>query len=610
MRRAVVQNQDQEQEQEHDHEHAHEVDPSTTVGAAVQRTKGDRRALKHADLPLLQGAVGNSVMAGMLVGVQRHSIKEKPPAPKPEELDDAELAQTQTLPVQRWDKATASKALIDGAKGAVIGANRTQDKKEWARAVGAQPPPNTKVKIGTRIPVLGAVHFTRPQLDADGVSTGKALIPRAPSRKMNWTFESDAGGSTIAPDGTITAGNDLKGAESKKVDVKAADVLSPGAQATGTFELFQPGILEAKKDLAQFLAKGPYTHKDFKTDNGFGKFDTSYDPTNNLLAIGMRLKFVFPDDKNTIFTGKKERAARKQRHEDYRKDFIGQVTAAWSGKFQFQNVREPKSVWARLNPVNVAVNVTPTQDKAAHFLLKAMTKTEGTANVSSRQVTTMYKGDDKAKENFTVEATAGELSRVKKAAPDVFFTPNTSELTDASKQSIDFLSLYLRRLNTPKFHIAAVAHARDAKRASERASALGSALNSVGAHVINPTGRTDKAAAPKGSFEPKVDPGYKNQQDVTAHEFGHMLGLDDEYDVGGNAGQGIETYDRVNTALGTDYADLTAKAGIDSESVMDGGSDVRIQHYITMWDVLGKLTQKKASVPAARFGDADWKFVG
>jgi hypothetical protein len=43
---------------------------------------------------------------------------------------------------------------------------------------------------------------------------------------------------------------------------------------------------------------------------------------------------------------------------------------------------------------------------------------------------------------------------------------------------------------------------------------------------------------------------------------------------------------------------------------MDGGSDVRIQHYITMWDVLGQLTSKKASVPTPKLGDADWKFVG
>jgi hypothetical protein len=87
-----------------------------------------------------------------------------------------------------------------------------------------------------------------------------------------------------------------------------------------------------------------------------------------------------------------------------------------------------------------------------------------------------------------------------------------------------------------------------------------------------------------------------------------MLGLDDEYEVGGNKGKGIETYGLTKEALGKDYADLRARAGTDSASVMDGGSDVRVEHYITLWQVLGRITTAKAAVPAAKFGSADWKF--
>jgi hypothetical protein len=602
---------------------ARRLDPSTTVPAAVQRTKGDRRALKEADLPLLQGAVGNRAMAGLLIpslAVQRHSVRDAPPKPRVEELDDdptavqslavQSLAETPT--VQRWDKTAPT---VPGGKAPLMGVNRPPKPppKPWARGTGAAPGIAPKMKIGARIPVLGAVAFTKPQLDADGVSTGKALVPAAPSRKVAWTIEGDAAGAVIGPDGTITAGNDLKGKESAVVDVKAADVLSPGAQAVGKFELWQPGLIDAKKDLNLFLAQGPYNHKDFMTANSFGKFDASYDPTARLLSIGMRLKFVYPDDKNTVFTSKKQRAARETRHNAYRDDFIAQVTTAWSGKFAFQNIREPKSVWARLNPVQVAVNVTPTTKNDEHFLLRAKMKTKGTANVSPDQVTTMFQGTDKKAENFTVEARAGELEKVKKAAPPVFFKPNTADLTDASLPTVEFLASYLRRLNTPKFELGVVGHGTDAKQATERALALQQALAAAGLgapHVLRPGMVVDNAATPKGTFAPTVDPGYKNQQDVTAHEFGHMLGLDDEYEVRGNKGQGIETYDRVKDALGTDYADLTAKAGIDSESVMDGGSDVRIQHYITMWDLLGQLTTKKAATPTPKFGDADWKFIG
>jgi hypothetical protein len=599
-------------EDEHSRPH---VEPSETVGAAVQRTKGDRRALKHTDLPLLQGAVGNRVMAGMLA-VQRHSVRDAPARPVPEEQDDESV---QTLrqgepTVQRWDKGIGTKAK-DLAKAPVIGSKRppVEPKTPWARPTGPKQPGGAKTKIGTRMPILGAVAFSKPQLDADGASTGKALVPSAPARKVAWSIEGDAAGSKIDDQGIITAGNDLKGKESAKVDVKATDVVSPGAQAVGTFELWQPGLLAAKKELDQFLAKGPYTHKDFMTENRFGKFDASYDPSARLLSIGMRIKFLFPDDKNTIFTGKKARLEREKRHADYQKDFIDQVTTAWSGKFAFENVREPKSVWARLNPVQVALNVTPTDKADGHFLLNANMKTEGTANVSSRQVTTMYKGSDKKAEVFTDANVIGELSRVKKAAPDVFFKKNKAELTDASLPAISFLATYLRRLNYPSFEIGVVGYAPGSTLAAERGAAAAAAVKNAGLagpHVLTPAGRKDKAAGSKASFEPKVEAGYKNQQDVTAHEFGHMLGLDDEYDVGGNKGKGIETYDRVKTALGGKWADLTNLAGIDSESVMDGGSDVRIHHYITLWDVLGKLTTKKAPVPIPKFGDADWKFVG
>lgn len=591
------------------------VDPSATVGAAVQRTKGDRRALKHADLPLLQGAVGNRVMARMLT-VQRHSVRDAPPPPVAEERDD----EVQTLrddgtvaPVQRWDKGIGNKAK-DLVKGPVMGSRpKVAPKTPWARPTGPKVPVDPKRKIGTRLPVLGAVAFTKPQMDADGVSTGKALVPSAPARKVAWSIEGESAGAKIDANGTVTAGADLKGKESAKVAVKATDALSPGVQAVGTFELWQPGVLAAKKELDEFLAKGPYTHHDFLTENGFGKFDATYDPSARLLSIGMRIKFVFPDDHDTIFTTKRGREARAKRHADYKKDFIAQVTTAWSGKFAFENVREPKSVWARLNPVQVAVNVTPTDKADGHFLLRAKMNTSGRANVSPTQVTTMFKGSDKKEEVFTDANVVGETSRVKKGAPDVFFRANKAELTDASLPSITFLATYLRRLNNPKFDLGVVGYAPGETLAKARGAAAAKAVQDAGLggpHTLTSGGRADKAAGAKASFEPKIDPGYKNQQDVTAHEFGHMLGLDDEYEVRGNGGKGIETYDRVKTALGQKWADMTNLAGIDSESVMDGGSDVRIHHYITLWDVLGKLTTKKAPVPTPKFGDADWKFVG
>ena len=75
-------------------------------------------------------------------------------------------------------------------------------------------------------------------------------------------------------------------------------------------------------------------------------------------------------------------------------------------------------------------------------------------------------------------------------------------------------------------------------------------------------------------------------------------------------GAPIETYDRTKAAFGDDVADQTQLAGIDSASIMDGGDDVRIYHYVTLWDVLQQVTTQKAVLPTPVFGEADWKFIG
>jgi hypothetical protein len=102
--------------------------------------------------------------------------------------------------------------------------------------------------------------------------------------------------------------------------------------------------------------------------------------------------------------------------------------------------------------------------------------------------------------------------------------------------------------------------------------------------------------------------GWQNQQATVPHEFGHMIGLGDEY-AGGTP---LATHHPlVDKAFGNQYADQVAKRGdTDHASIMDGGNDVRIQHYVTFWSALCDTTLNKAKVPNPRFGYKDWKFIG
>lgn len=152
------------------------------------------------------------------------------------------------------------------------------------------------------------------------------------------------------------------------------------------------------------------------------------------------------------------------------------------------------------------------------------------------------------------------------------------------------------------------------------------------------------------TITPRADK-FVNRYTRGAHEFGHMLGLGDEYThargvkdpvtghwvvepdpaTGGTRMKKAWVtkathYGLVETALGADYAAATEKVHAPARApydpvvnrekeelpagIMGAGSDVRMQHYVTIWEALAQVTAQKAAVPTPKFGQADWKFVG
>lgn len=426
---------------------------------------------------------------------------------------------------------------------------------------------------------------------------GEGLLG-APVQRNGWVKASP---SKLAP------ANPIPGNKAAATAWKKASAAKPGGKAPGQSDLAK--YMQAFGEYVEFLGGGPYTIKNLMTENQFGKFDAAYWPANRLLAVDMRIKFTFPDDGPVAGEKKADATKREQRHKDYVNNFINTVTAAWSGKFQFANQREPKGVWGLLNPVSVKINVTPV-DANQHFLAKIYKKKEDTANVTSGQVLSMFKGDEVVKQAFNPDSAKGELKRVKKAAPPIVFDYNSAALRPDAAAVVKFLAFYLKNIRVPAIGLGIEATSSNAKLAAERAKTVKDALVAGGVaapHSITVTSKTGMVR--RAVFHPTIDPAWRNVQDITAHEFGHMLGLDDEYATAATKkGAGIETYARVKQAMGQKYADLTQRAGIDSASVMDGGSDVRVTHYITMWEVLGRITSTVAAKPTPKFSHDDWKF--
>ena len=98
---------------------------------------------------------------------------------------------------------------------------------------------------------------------------------------------------------------------------------------------------------------------------------------------------------------------------------------------------------------------------------------------------------------------------------------------------------------------------------------------------------------------------------ATAADLGlSVVLLDEQTQPGGQIYRDVARagVDRMQV-LGNDYADSFAKAQDDSEGIMNGGTDVRPHHYVTMWEALGQVSGT-AAAPVPPFSRTDWKISG
>jgi outer membrane protein OmpA-like peptidoglycan-associated protein len=533
----------------------------------------------------------------------------------------------ETVSQNLWGNAAAAPTIQTWKKGVIGGGEDTGTKttEGWKKATpNAEPGDKSEFKLGEeRTPAVfaGPITFSQVELPADGKSTVQGVTKwTPPSRAVKWGFMGNDYGSTVTDTGQIKVGDNTQGNESVKLQVKAEDAADGSAFTTGFMTLYEAKFFQAKLDFPKFAAA---THSFPNFTIGLnGKFDMDYQPAANRADATIKVKFAFPDEDlskmglgdmvNTIIS----QIERQQK-------FISQIAAQWSGRYQFKNVREPQSIWGKLNPVDVKVNVIPVTS-GQHFTVNLYSKTKGRANVGGGQVH-MFAGSDVPKPAFNPGTAQGELTRVRRNTPTpILFANNSADVPGDAAAKLQFLGTYLSRIHNPKFDVTIVGHAsatgqktHNQKLSETRAQNVANILTGAGAahHKIQPSG-TGQTGADASEQWRKVEivsdtpPGWQNMQDTTAHEFGHMIGLGDEY-MGDDPTQTLATHHAlVAKAFGKDYADQVAKRGdTDYASVMEGGDDVRIQHYVTFWSALAEATQK-AALPDPKFGYDDWKFIG
>ena len=461
---------------------------------------------------------------------------------------------------------------------------------------------------------------------ADGASTVQVTAGINPSsRPLNWTIPGTNYGSTVSDTGLVTAGTDTQGKKEVMLHVKAADAAKPEVSMIGDITLVHPDYVAYKA----FVAGGPY-RKANHTVGVNGKFDMDYDPAGKTATVGVKVKFDWPPatapapEDQLLATDPLARTA-------YKTKYIEMIQTGFNSKQTVENKREPLDVWSALNPIKIRVAVSEV-DSGQHFVVRPRKANQGRASVGmasgaaptdARHVNI---GHDLNPATWgTAPVTKGETDRVQSIINSVDFAADKATIPGPASIQLSNLANYLKRINNPKFTLTLTASAHsggtaeeDLKLAAKRADKVKTLLSVAGLtnHTITVVNKGQGASGNKVTVVPTVDSGFVHAQDVTLHEFGHMMGLDDEYvyanDLTRGSGTKVSHHALLRNSLGDDYADRvgTRDAATDyRQSLMQSGGDVRVEHYVTMWDALVQAAAMAAK-PTTKFTHAEWKLIG
>jgi outer membrane protein OmpA-like peptidoglycan-associated protein len=364
----------------------------------------------------------------------------------------------------------------------------------------------------------------------------------------------------------------------------------------------------------------------------FGMFDADYFPFAGALFATVRIKFNFVDADNTpdfwgliarlgagldvrqFFWSDTEKA-------DFKRDYINRVTARWSGQHAMAST---KPCW----PFRAASVVTPIEastDAAAHYVAtvhkspgpgfdyKSSTNDPNVARPDLPATADLYSSDVRENPDFnsrdvaTSERRRFEAALTASGASPVLFDKDRDVIKPAARTALTVFATALKQKNPsdPLIPLKLDAFAssegelvHNTGLADRRGVAVRDLLTTLGVSqpmgVLGhgPVGAANDAANRKVDIT--VDHAFEaayasNRYSVGEHEFGHMLGLPDEYQ---NNTTGI---------LGTQqtlYMGLVTTAGVQGPAVwgtrtssqMASGVDVLPRHYVTLWEALGRMT--------------------
>ena len=371
---------------------------------------------------------------------------------------------------------------------------------------------------------------------------------------------------------------------------------------------------------------------DFRPSAGWGKFDAFYWPRLSLMAAIVKMKFNYVQADNTpplttLFSmwraGQDIRRffwtdAQKRQFAD---DYVQRVVNRWSFAHIF---RSTKACWPFIarpyieprvieDATDAHFNVTVHKSPGPGIDYSSVFRPRNPGTSGWQGSGDLYSSDVQENPDFnSIHVARSERQRLERAiatvtASPVLFSHNSTVLQPPHVAKLRILAEAMKAKNPSDPAIPIVfrgyasaegSRAHNQSLSRERAEAVANELQAAGVPqplVVSPQGPVgvpNDAAnrkveiVPSTSFENTYT---ANRYSVGEHEFGHALGLPDEYRNWTSGSRG---------ALQTSYENLARAAGVEppdqwgdrTASQMSTGVDVLPRHYLTVWEALGEMT--------------------
>ncbi|MFT5453736.1 MAG: LysM repeat protein [Myxococcota bacterium] len=347
-----------------------------------------------------------------------------------------------------------------------------------------------------------------------------------------------------------------------------------------------PAVAAARAEIASFYSQC-YSEQSWVTANGYGAFDLCYEPNTGTCAVSVDIEFDFQNAPASVmlkYLGAMDLPnlaecvwsdADKTTFQD---DMFSQVDRVWSGQHQLGCTYRNPDLTDGLSPTweqtraDVSFAVNPVRS-GGHFKI-AVVALPAADNLRSFVTGTDHdsKAGVDANGDGTPDRAAVGSTTSGRSVPDSEFLQGGGSFNKHDNTMEDKSSSFDGNTYVVK---------------------KGDTLSGIAQALYGDMSMWRRLyAANKGVVGADPDliiPGQNlvldvpdTEQVTSAHEFGHMLGLDDQY-IGGGGGSG--TAGSVN-----DDGSNTSAIPADEHRIMDGGEVVLQEHYTTVVNAMNAAT--------------------